>query len=123
MDSWKAAISSPVRSMCPSGVAGRATTGACTLNASKRTFAVPIDAWRARVRFARVPANVQVCIGAPSDRDITKCVPEDTGISSVSACNAACADDAMPWEASEYDQLDVSEPDEPADADSDAVPL
>lgn len=39
------------------------------------------------------------------------------------ACNAACADDAMPWEASEYDQLDVSEPDEPADADSDAVPL
>ena len=32
------------------------------------------------MRFARVPANVQVCAGTPSKRDITKFVPEDIGI-------------------------------------------
>ena len=43
------------------------------------------------MRFARVPANVQVCAGAPSKRDITKFVPEDIGISSASASNAVRA--------------------------------
>jgi hypothetical protein len=91
IDSWKVASSSSARSMRWGSAAARAATGAWTRSASKRTLVPPIDTWRANVRFARVPANVQVHIGAPSERDITKFVPEEVGISSSSACSAARA--------------------------------
>jgi hypothetical protein len=63
----------------------------CGPRACRRTVTKDPEEKLDWVRSARVPANVQVCTGAPSERDITKFVPEDVGIFSASVCSATQA--------------------------------